>query len=91
MSKGYPRFDSSESDEDEVWLFDFVVSVCEASPILEIVDQPPDQVAPFVFVVVARLGITPIDLSRDHRLDIDWLDLPHGSHRHHGPDQLRRP
>ena len=52
-----------------------VVACRDPAPVLKFVEQPLDQVAPFVFGAVVRSGVATVDLGRDHRLYACGLDL----------------
>ncbi len=69
MDKGYPEFDRCDGDEARVGLFGFVVAGGDPAPVLEFVEQPLDEIAPFVFGPVVRDAVKTIALCRDHRFD----------------------
>ncbi len=54
MDKWYPEFDRCDGDEARVGLFGFVVAGGDPAPVLEFVEQPLDEIAPFVFGPVVR-------------------------------------
>lgn len=47
VDKGYPEFDWVERDEAEVGFFGFVVAGGDSAPVLQLVEQPLDQVLAF--------------------------------------------
>lgn len=70
MDKGYSLEDWHEIDKAEVRFLGFVVSGCDAPPVLELVEQTLDEVAPAVFFAVVRDRIAPVALGGDDRLSV---------------------
>ena len=54
----------------EVGLLGLVVSGGNAPPVLELVEQPLDEVTPFVFFGIVRRGVLAVALGRDDGLDL---------------------
>lgn len=53
----------------------FVVAGGDPAPVLQLVEQPLDQVSQAVFLPVVRNGIAAVALCGDHRLDAGSRDL----------------
>ncbi len=75
VDKGYPEFDCGDGDETEVRFLALVVACGDASPVLELVEEALDQIAPLVFLGIVRRRVLAVSLGGDDGLDLGLRQL----------------